>query len=341
MFGNFLVPLDGSSMANRILPHVAAIARINGPPETITLLRVLETDGIGSTAVDPVSWRFARAEAQAHLDEAAKQLAQLGLISNTVLLAGDAAQRIVEYAHKHNTDLLVLSSHGLGGESDWNVSSVAQKVIQRAGSSILLARSVAKSGEEHETVDIESVRYQRILAPLDGSPRAESALNFVCALAERYAAELLVAHVAAHPEMIQPVGLSSEDASLAERVLARNIIESKKYFTHLQSRLPSTAQTRVLIDDSVARALHGLVEQEQVDMVVLSAHGDSCDSQWPYSALVNSFITYGVTSLIILQDLPAHNIRRAGVVHAEEAVPMPIRSLYGEEGLSARTHVAN
>ena len=53
MFENILVPLDGSPMADRILLHVAAIAQRNGrrwqalrQPSAITLLRVLETDGV-------------------------------------------------------------------------------------------------------------------------------------------------------------------------------------------------------------------------------------------------------------------------------------------------------
>ena len=62
--------------------------------------------------------------------------------------------------------------------------------------------------------------------------------------------------------------------------------------------------------------LHELVEQKQVDLVVLTAHGHSCHSQWPYSALVNSFITYGATSLLILQVLPSNEIRRAMVEHS-------------------------
>ena len=308
------------------------------PPEAITLLRVLETDGVESTAVDSLAWHFAKAEAQAHLDEAAKQLAQLGLASNTVLLEGGAAQRIVEYAHKHDADLLVLSSHGQGGLSGWNVSGVAQKVIHRAGTSIMLVRSSDESAEERREVGAETIQYRRILAPLDGSQRAESALPLASALAERHSAELLVVHVVTRPEMIQRVPLSPEDAALAERVVERNTMEADKYFAQLQSRLPPKTQTRVLVDDSVTRALHDLVEQEQVDLVVLSAHGHSCHSQWPYSALVNSFITYGATSLLILQDLPSNETRRGMVEHVAEDLTMPTRRANGEEGLNVRAH---
>ena len=351
MFENILVPLDGSPLADRILPHVAAIAQRNGrpmagaaPPSAITLLRVLETDAVESTAVDSLAWHFAKAEAQAHLDEAVKQLAQLGLASSAVLLEDGAAQRIVEYAHKHNADLIVLSSHGQGGLSGWNISSVAQKVIHRAGTSIMLVRSMSvrssdESAEESSKgVDTEIIRYHHILAPLDGSQRAESALPVAGFLAERHSAELLVAYVVTRPEMIQHVPLSPEDAALAERVVVRNTTEAEKYFDQLQSRLPSKARTRVLVGDSATWALHDLVEQEQVDLVVLSAHGYSCHSQWLYSALVNSFITYGATSLLILQDLPFNETRRAMVESVAADLAMPTRRANGQGGLDVRVH---
>ncbi len=340
MFGNILVPLDGSPMADRILPHVAAIAQITSPSmeerrqEALTLLRVLETDGVESTAVDSLAWHFAKAEAQAHLDEAAKQLTQLGLASNTVLLEGEAARCIVEYAHKYSAELIVLSSHGRSGLSGWNVSSVAQKVIHRAGASIMLVRSFNQSVEESGGIDAEIIQYHHILAPLDGSQRAESALPLAGALTERDAAELLVAYVATRPEMIQHVPLSAEDGALAERVVARNAMEADKYFAQLQSRLPPKTQTRVLIADSISQALHELVEQEQVDLVVLSAHGHTCQSEWPYSCLVNSFITYGATSLFILQDLPLEEIKLATVERPAEHPTTPTRWTYEDEGLS-------
>ena len=338
MFGNILVPLDGSPMADRILPHVAAIAQISGPAEAITLVRVLETDGVESTAVDSLAWHFAKAEAQAHLNEAARQLTELGLVSNTVLLEGNAAQRIVEHTEKHHVDLLVLSSHGQGGLSGWNVSGVAQKVMHRAGTSIMLVRSSDETSEERSATGAKLVQYHHILVPLDGSQHAESALPLAIALAERHLAELLVVHVAARPEMIQRVPLSTEDAALVERVVVRNTMEADKYFSQLQSRLPPKTESRILVDDSIPRALHELVEQKPIDLVVLTSHGHSCHSQRPYSALVNSFITYGATSLLILQVLPSNETRRATVEHVAEDLSMPTRRANGEEGANAHAH---
>ncbi|MFH1524640.1 MAG: universal stress protein, partial [Chloroflexota bacterium] len=54
-----------------------------------------------------------------------------------------------------------------------------------------------------------------------------------------------------------------------------------------------------------AAVLHELVEQENIDMVALSAHGYSGNKQWPYGSMVNNFILYSKVPLLIVQDLPA------------------------------------
>lgn len=54
-----------------------------------------------------------------------------------------------------------------------------------------------------------------------------------------------------------------------------------------------------------AAELHRMVEQEQIDIVALSAHGYSGNRQWPYGSMVNNFILYGKASLLIVQDQPA------------------------------------
>jgi nucleotide-binding universal stress UspA family protein len=51
-------------------------------------------------------------------------------------------------------------------------------------------------------------------------------------------------------------------------------------------------------------ALHQLAEQEHIDLVALSAHGYSGNSQWPYGSMVNNFILYSKAPLFIVQDLP-------------------------------------
>jgi nucleotide-binding universal stress UspA family protein len=63
-------------------------------------------------------------------------------------------------------------------------------------------------------------------------------------------------------------------------------------------------KTHLITSDNPAVALHGLVEQEHIDMVALNAHGHSGNNQWPYGRMVINLILYGNVPLLIVQDLP-------------------------------------
>jgi nucleotide-binding universal stress UspA family protein len=64
-------------------------------------------------------------------------------------------------------------------------------------------------------------------------------------------------------------------------------------------------KTHLMTSDHTAASLHQVVEQEQIDMVTLSAHGYSGKHQWPYGSVASNFILYGTVSLLIVQDMPA------------------------------------
>ncbi len=64
-------------------------------------------------------------------------------------------------------------------------------------------------------------------------------------------------------------------------------------------------------------ALHQLAEQEGADLVVLTAHGYSSESSWPYGAAVVSFLAYGLAPVLMIQDVP-HS--QAHPTHAELAL---------------------
>jgi nucleotide-binding universal stress UspA family protein len=48
------------------------------------------------------------------------------------------------------------------------------------------------------------------------------------------------------------------------------------------------------------------VEEENMDVVVLSAHGYGGESRWPFGDVATNFIDYGRTPLLLVQDMPKH-----------------------------------
>lgn len=296
MLKQILVPLDGSLLAACVLPHTIALARTFNA--RVTLLRILERDKISDHSVDPLSWHLRKAETETYLNDMSGRLQKVGVTVGSVLLEGRAATRITEYAQTHDVDLIVLSSHGQSGLSSWGISSVAQKIVQRANTSIMLVPAY-----QHGDSNQSGAQYRRILVPLDGSQRAESGLPLAATLARHSQAKLILAHVVVQPRLFHRLPPAIEDTRLVDQLVERNLAEAAGYLKQLQSRLPVESETYLLTSDNVSSTLHELVEEHEIDLVMLSAHGYSIEVHQPYGGLVPNFVAYGSTPLLIKQDL--------------------------------------
>lgn len=310
MFSHILVPLDGSRLAEKVLPHVVTLA--TSFDSRITLFRaVASQDADAESIVDPLNWEMAKSQAEAYLDEVADRLSDVGLQAEGVVWEGAAAERIVDFAREHDIDLTVLSSHGRSGLSEWNINSVVQKVILRVYCPVLIIRAYQPVPEE-----LTGLQYHRLMVPLDGSRRAEIVLPCVTTLAQCQEAKLIVTRAVAKPEVPRRESLDAEEQELIERLLALKTKEARDYLEELRSRSSVELETHVLVEADVAAELHDLAEEREVDLVALSAHGWSGGGKWPYGGVALSFIAYGTTPLLIVQDIPPDEAR---VTKAEEA----------------------
>jgi nucleotide-binding universal stress UspA family protein len=303
MFKRILLPLDSSKLAECVLPHLVAIAQICEPE--VQLMRVSEPFGVTARLrlIDPVDWQIRKAEADSYLSGIATCLQNAGLRVSTHLYDGKPAEQIIEAAHSWNADLIIMSSHGQSGISPWNVSSVVQQVILRAHRSLMVIRAY-----QPVTADLTGLRYRKIFLPLDGSQRAEMPLLLAESLARAHGSEILAAHVVRQPELPRRTFPSQEDLLLVNQLTERNRAEAIKYLEDLKSRIGVTLQTKLEVSPSISRSLHQMAEENEVDLTILSAHGYSGDTRWPFGSVGLGFIVYGSTPLLILQDLPINRI---------------------------------
>lgn len=308
---HILVPLDGSSLAERVLPHTVAVGR--AMDAKVTLLRAVARTPpeSGSRAVDPLSWHMRKSEAEAYMNETAERIGKTGLTAEVRLAEGRAASSIIEFAREEDVDLIVISSHGDSGLSAWNISSVVQKVILRAYAPTMIIRAYQPVTEE-----LTGLSYARLLVPLDGSQRAECTLSWARELARHHDGRLILAHVVKKPEVPRRAPLSAEEADLVERLTALNREEGQAYLDDLGSRLDLDVEPRLVVSDDPAMALHTLADDEEVDLVVMAAHGYSGKKTWPYGSVALNFIVYGCEPLLIVQDVPAEE---AGQTEAARA----------------------
>lgn len=303
MLESILVPLDGSPLAESVLPHVVALAGAFG--SRVILLRVLEAHQNAETTltVDPLSWQLDKSEAGLYLDSVRARLEQADLQVETALLEGRGAEHVVEFAESRKISLIVIGSHGQSGLSRWSIGSIAQKIVLSASTSLLIVR-----GRQPTPETVTSQQYERILVPLDGSWRAECVLSIALQLARAHQSQLHLASVVGRPELARRTPPTQEDLDLVNRLVERNQEETARYLEQLPARLPVEGldvQTHLLLSENVTTTLYELVEQEHIDLLMLCAHGYSGEARWPYGRLVSNFILYGASPLFIMQDLPS------------------------------------
>jgi nucleotide-binding universal stress UspA family protein len=146
MYKKILVPLDGSELAECVLPHVEAIAA-GCDTASVVFLRVLETyipninyTYIGATLQQEMEGKNEK-EARDYLENIAGRV-KLGKVAvEQQVVTGRAAESIADYATKNKVDLIAIATHGRSGVSRWAWGSVADRVLRSACVPVLMVRA--------------------------------------------------------------------------------------------------------------------------------------------------------------------------------------------------------
>jgi nucleotide-binding universal stress UspA family protein len=143
-FRHIVVPLDGSSVAEQILPEVVALAKVED--SELTLLRVVAPTTSSQKAIADEStpwWEKDVATAEAYLFRTADKLREDGFRAKTAVVIGkNIAQSVADYAAREGADLVAIATHGRGGFSRALRGSVADVVTRISRTSMLVLRPV-------------------------------------------------------------------------------------------------------------------------------------------------------------------------------------------------------
>jgi nucleotide-binding universal stress UspA family protein len=139
-----LVPLDGSKLAEQVLPAVIPIATALGCE--VTLFRVLVVDTAGPFTggwylPQNSSFETADQDARSYLERLASHVEEQGIRASTAIQLGPVAKAIVDYAEGHEVDLVAMCTHGRTGIARWALGSVADRVLRAGDKPVLLVRA--------------------------------------------------------------------------------------------------------------------------------------------------------------------------------------------------------
>jgi nucleotide-binding universal stress UspA family protein len=138
MFKKILVPLDGSKLAEKILPQVKELVKFSGAE--VHLLKVVMSYEIDPKK-DKEELEKLAGEAQEYLDQVAARLKKKGIQASATVAYGKDAVQICDYASGKKCNLIAMSTHGRSGLSRWALGSVADKVLQCSSVPVMLFRT--------------------------------------------------------------------------------------------------------------------------------------------------------------------------------------------------------
>jgi nucleotide-binding universal stress UspA family protein len=139
-----IVPLDGSSLAETVIPHAAELARQLGLE--IVLMRIFgvptpvfaEDYGLYVEEL----WTQLEDEAQQYLAEKKQHLLAQGLVNvATIASAGFPAEKIIDAARQRKDALVAMCTHGRSGVNRWVMGSVTDRVVRHGGDPVLVIRA--------------------------------------------------------------------------------------------------------------------------------------------------------------------------------------------------------
>lgn len=146
MYQKILVPLDGSALAECVLPHLEALAR-GCQVKNIVFARVVEPMHMptGDYVLDPEMINKFETEHRLAAEDYLKNLSAKtnysGITVKTEVLNGSPAEVLAEYASKNQVDLILIATHGRSGPSRWVWGSVADRILRSACTPVLMVRA--------------------------------------------------------------------------------------------------------------------------------------------------------------------------------------------------------
>ena len=187
MYDRILVPVDGSTFSEEVIPYALGIAKTTGAE--LTLLRVVEKES-------------KKAEVEKYVQDLT---AHFGVEGRSVSSSGDVAEDILDEVKRVPDTLVTITSHGRGDRLNALMGSVARNVVRAGHIPVLVYRPSGDADEHHDPVQITTV-----LLPLDGTKLSETMQAEAAGWARALKASLVVVQVLPANARIDPL-LASYD----------------------------------------------------------------------------------------------------------------------------------
>lgn len=267
MYRSILVPLDGSLLSEQSLPYAVALARRSGASLHLAYVHTPLIIGEGVMYLgtpDVQLWE----EEKNYLLRLVDRLKKMGLDKLSAhVLEGPIAQALQEQARSEGCDLVVMTTHGRGPVSRFWLGSVADQLLHRLSTPLLLIRT------REETLPLTTEpEVRNVLVALDGTPEAERILQPAGTLAKLLGASCTLLRVVPSVVAYSVYPEKAVDAALADKLQDEAHVYLQRIAASLRDQGIPT-QTRVLLHAHPATAIENEAANGEYGLLALETHG--------------------------------------------------------------------
>jgi nucleotide-binding universal stress UspA family protein len=287
MYTKILVPLDGSSFSEQILPYARVFAETGGIP--VELLRVNDPD------IRPPFWP--PLPGREYLKQATARYLPVSLRIDLMETSGKPAEIIVDRAKRDPACLIAMASHGLSGARRWLLGSVASRVAHTTTNPLLFIRP--SEGQD----PAKAIKLETVFVPLDGSGLAEKVLPHVIALAKKMKLEVCLLRIYELEKDAYMLGDSAYMQALEQRREALKK-EAKTYLEGKVEELGAEGLDRVVstaIEGDPASEIIDLACKTPNNLVAISSHGGSGIAQWVFGSVTEKVIHHSRDPVLVIR----------------------------------------
>lgn len=300
---HIIVPLDGSSLAERAIAPAALLARRSPIPATLTLLRV----DAQQHSVETVTEEFSPAAAISipehapafldYLEDARGSFGLADLAVNIAVVPGEPATAIAAFARGAQADLIVMASHVLTTLDRVLWGSITESVARDAGIPTLIIRP---SGVPFP--DVTQSKPFTILVPLDGTEFAEAAIDAAAFLARSFMGTLLLMHVL--PERVATPEEQAErevDATIYLKAISQVLMTKGIHADQLVTVGSPTIH------------IANVIQAKRADMVAIATHGQGNAYRFGHASITEEVLHHVPTPMLVVHPVKSRSALLATV----------------------------
>jgi nucleotide-binding universal stress UspA family protein len=288
MWERILVPLDGSGLAELALAYAEELAIAFS--SELVLLYVSEAK---ESQYHPMH--------QLYLEEVAKRVGEhlkKRAKIKAIVLTGEPAEGIINYAEKNKASVIIMASHGRSGIRGWVMGSVASKVLEATMVPVLLIR-VGKPSKRAPGKHL----LERILLPLDGSESGEAAVPYIKELGDRLGSEVILFGVVAAGQHVHTVG-GLDYILYPEPEMELFKVEAREYLERLYRRLAGgkgAVRVELRVGDDVAGEVLRFAKKAKASLIAISAHGHSGIEKWVFGSVASKIVQVSQIPVLLVR----------------------------------------